>query len=335
MAVTQKMIADLAGVARQKISEYLKNPDTPHLSREKKELIGRLLREKGYYPNFAARRLRGLPDFQIGIIMRDQQLYLEHAIFSHLIPLLEKSGYRILLVKRETFTNATFNEMAQRGVRGLIFMVPCEVDYSLATMPCIAMTQLTDLPEVVTDFRLAGCEAVKHFYQHGHRKIAYVQHKFDPKVLRGQGYAEQMERLGLEPRTLFGRTAGELAEPLNRAVDEGYTAFFCINDFAAALVIHLLQRKGIRIPEEVAVIGFDGLLLCHLTMPSIATFLPKVQTLSELAIQNLLNWIKTGKKAKSVYVPAVFCPGGSCGCENGDPLDDIDSYNPTFVLKSL
>ena len=100
-------------------------------------------------------------------------------------------------------------------------------------------------------------------------------------------------------------------------------------------MIHLLQRKGIRIPEEAAVIGFDGLLLCHLTMPSIATFLPKVQTLSELAIQNLLNWIKTGKKAKSVYVPAVFCPGGSCGCENGDPLDDIDSYNPTFVLKSL
>lgn len=335
MAVTQKMIADLAGVARQKISEYLKNPDTPHLSREKKELIGRLLREKGYCPNFAAQRLRGLPDFQIGIIMRDQQLYLEHAIFSHLIPLLEKSGYRTLLVKRETFTNATFNEMAQRGVRGLIFLVPCEVDYSLATMPCIALTQLTDLPEVVTDFRLAGCEAVKHFYQHGHRKIAYVQHKFDSKVLRGQGYAEQMERLGLEPRTLFGRTAAELAEPLNRAVDDGYTAFFCINDFAAALVIHLLQRKGMRIPEEATVIGFDGLLLCHLTTPSIATFLPKVQTLSELAIQNLLNWIKTGKKAKSIYVPAVFCPGGSCGCETADPLDDIDSYHPTFVLKSL
>lgn len=335
MAVTQKMIAELAGVARQKISEYLKNPDTPHLSREKKELIGRLLREKGYCPNFAAQRLRGLPDFQIGIVMRDHQLYLEHAIFSHLIPLLEKSGYRTLLIKQETFTNATFTEMAQRGIRGLIFLVPCKVDYSLAPMPCIALTQLTDLPEVVTDFHLAGREAVKHLYRHGHRKIAYVQHKFDPRLLRGLGYREQMERFGLEPRALFGHTARELEEPLARAVKDGCTAFFCTNDFSAALVIHLLQRKGIRIPEEAAVIGFDGLLFCHLTTPSIATFLPKVQTLSELAIQNLLSWIKTGKKAESVYVPAVFCPGGSCGCETGDPLDDIDSYHPTFVLKSL
>lgn len=108
---------------------------------------------------------------------------------------------------------------------------------------------------------------------------------------------------------------------LNLHREDGVTAFFCLNDFVAAAMVKSLQCAGIKVPEEAAVIGFDGLPFTEFTSPSLTTVVQPVQELARQSVKLLLEKIKNkSKKTKKeeqsapILLKPYLLVGESCGC---------------------
>jgi DNA-binding LacI/PurR family transcriptional regulator len=115
----------------------------------------------------------------------------------------------------------------------------------------------------------------------------------------------------------------------------GASAFFCINDFVAAAVMGVLQRAGIKIPEEAVVIGFDGLAFTEFTSPALTSVVQPVQELAVESVKLLLNKLKgVEPESKGKLIKPYLLHGGSCGCDK-HLLQNIASTGSRFSLDYL
>ena len=93
------------------------------------------------------------------------------------------------------------------------------------------------------------------------------------------------------------------------------TAFICTNDYIAARLSRLLQNHGIRVPEDAAVTGFDGMAFTEYTTPTITTIRADPAEIAEAAVDLLLARMKDPDLPASIRMPVHFHCGESCGCK--------------------
>ena len=176
------------------------------------------------------------------------------------------------------------------------------------------------------DYRLAMYMAARHLIQMGHRRIGrFCFHT--PWPTRDEGFAQAMAEanLTLPDRWLFDCDFDGILAARQSALswldrtDELPTAVCCDNDAYAVALMQALNERGLRVPEDVSVIGNDGNVYSHCTSPLLTTVSIRPLEVGRVCAQTLLNLLKTpGQAGREIKVSPEFQPGGTVKRMNMD-----------------
>jgi sigma-B regulation protein RsbU (phosphoserine phosphatase) len=195
-------------------------------------------------------------------------------------------------------------------------------------LPMIGITQVASLPSVVVDNEVGMREVVRHFVEvHGYRRIAFICGPMDSEEakLRYQAYADVLAEhdIPLDPDLVapgtFNTDSGRDAIPLlldERGVE--FEAIVAANDLMAFGALTALEERGIRIPEDVAVAGFDDTKEAAASTPSLTTVRQPVHQLGDASIKTMLKLLAGEQVPDQVVLPTALVVRRSCGCV--DPL---------------
>jgi LacI family transcriptional regulator len=266
------------------------------------------VRELGYRPNSLARGLRRRETRTIGLIVPDNA----NPFFADLARAIEDvgftEGYSVILCNsdRSDAKEAAYVEvLLSKQVDGLILASASSRPEALrqillAGVPVVVLPgELSDVPVdvVMTDDEPAGAIAAEYLLRLGHRRIGCITGPRDTSASAGRvaGFRRALQRAGvkLAPEATVrgdfrveGGQAG-MAELLRR--DLGLTAIFAANDMMAIGALAALRRAGLRAPEDVSLIGFDGIALGAAVTPPLTTVAQPLAILGQTAVHVLLD----------------------------------------------
>ena len=285
---TMKDVAQLAGVSTATVSRALMNPEKVSASTRKR--VEDAVLEAGYSPNSLARNLRRNESKTIVTIVPD----ICDPYFTEIIRGIEdaamENGYLVLLGdsgqqrKRESsFINLVFTKQAD-GMLLLGTDLPFDVSKSEQknlpplVMACEYAPEL-ELPTVHIDNLTSAFEIVNYLTQLGHKRIAQISgpDKAAPCQFRHQGYHQARRRAGITMNTAFCTTSdfsfegGAKALRKLLSLPEQPTAIFCHNDMMAIGAIQEAKRLGLRIPQDLSIVGFDDIQFSQYCDPPLTT----------------------------------------------------------------
>jgi LacI family transcriptional regulator, repressor for deo operon, udp, cdd, tsx, nupC, and nupG len=318
-------IARQAEVSEATVSRVLN--DRPGVSADTRQAVLTALDVLGYErPERLRKRSAGL----VGLIVPE----LENPIFPAFAQVIEsalaQTGFTPVLCTQTPggVTEDEYVEMLlDRQVSGIVFVAGLHADttadderYQRLTarpLPIVLINGYTasiDVPFVSCDDRLAAELAVGHLTTLGHRRIGLISgpDRFRAVQRKLDGYRVAMRReLGLQPHeldeltalTLFGVEGGEVAA--GQLLDRGVTGIVCGSDLMALGAIRAARRRGLGVPRDVSVIGFDDSPLIAFTDPPLTTLRQPVSAMGFAAVRALVDEIHGYGAPHSEY---VFAP---------------------------
>ncbi|WP_309081247.1 LacI family DNA-binding transcriptional regulator [Zhihengliuella sp.] len=318
MAVTLHDVARRAGVSIKTVSNVIN--DRPNVGKTTRALVQAAVEELGYTPNLTARGLRSgrkgaialaVPDLALSYFAELAAAVIEAAEAAGVVVLIEQTG-----ASREREV-ALLKSPRLNMTDGLIFsplgMGQDDVDALRVDYPLVVLGErVFDAPaDHVTMHNVAGARAAtEHLVSTGRRRIAVVGAHAGEVVgsagLRLAGYREGLEAAGVafDPELigyseLWHRADGAnvMRELLARGVE--FDAVFGLNDTLALGAMRVLQEAGLRVPEDVAVIGFDDLDEAPYAIPSLSTVDPGRGWIARTAVSLLLQRIESGGGAST------------------------------------
>jgi len=185
-------------------------------------------------------------------------------------------------------------------------------------VPIVQTMDVADAPidlNIGLDHGAAGAAAVRYLHDLGHRKIAHLTARGDPRARRRHaGYRRAMDELGLptdglvalSPRPSDIAMGGELfAQVLTAHPD--VTAVFTCNDDLAIGTLFECQRRGLRVPEDLAIVGFNDLDFCVATVPTLTSVSTERQQMGTWAAESILELLRgSGKRPKQTRIDVGF-----------------------------
>jgi len=328
--VTIKDVARRAGVSVATVSRVLNKsgPVSPEASVRIHEAAAAL----DYVPHGGARSLITSKTSTIGVLLPD----LYGGFFSEMIRGIDQTaqqhGYHLLL--SGSHNRRTEMEAAMRAMRGrtdgLIAMSP---HFDAATLvenlpPSLPVILLScegkdDEYQVIAIDNVGGAEAMtRHLLQLGHRRIAMVMGEkghFDTGE-RLLGFRRALEGAGIVPRPEyeaqgdFSEASGHRAVQELLALPERPTAIFCANDSMAIGGLCAVHDAGLRVPEDVTVVGFDDIPLAHYMSPPLSSVHVPVFEMGERAVTRLIAALKGEpiSERRDVRLPTRLVVRSSC-----------------------
>jgi LacI family transcriptional regulator len=317
MTVTLKDIAKALDVSPATVSRALKNDSRIRV--KVRERVTSMARRLGYRPNLLARGLVSNRTHAIGYIVDN----LSWSFFSELAERVQitaeefaYSTYIYSCLKSPQKEREGIDGFLSRGVDGLLVSatespenVPVYRELSKANFPIVIFNDLPDLEvdSVVTDNYEGATKAMRHLYELGHREISFIGPKENTtfKTQRLAGYRDFLERNGLPAREDLVQ-CGE-ADPMYgyRAVQEVMgarrkpTAVFVHNDTLAMGVYRAIHEMGLRIPDDLSVVGYDNLDSCQFMYPPLTTVEFPIRQLARTGVELLMKRITETKKKSS------------------------------------
>ena len=303
-------VAGLAGVSMKTVSNVVH--DYKHVSAKTRERVQRAIEELGYRPNMMGRRLATGKTGLIALSFADVTI----PYFAELARVVSEKaavhGYRVLL---EETLGTLEGERAVVGsseaglVDGILFqpsvMSSSEIAQHRGDLPIVTLGEspapLT-LDRVMIENVAAAREVTSHLIQMGRRKIGFVGHEINglsaTSTQRLTGYQEALEHANalVDPSLLFASdaiSAAGAAAAVGKALDSGIQidGLVCRDDLAAIGALRALQERGLRVPEDVAVTGWDNIHLSAVMFPSLTTIAPNLDLLAERALELLMERI--------------------------------------------
>ena len=188
---------------------------------------------------------------------------------------------------------------------------------------------------ILADRTADAYEATMHLVGHGHRRIAYIASPADSSSnLLGAGYARALadadipadDRL-VAPVPDFSLEAGSKAAAQLLLADEPPSAIFCAGDILALGAISAIQERGLRVPQDVAVMGYGEIPFARLAAPSLSTVRLPADSLGFEAIRTLRQAIQEGEPQPPVTVATALVTRESCSCANrsGGPAETMST----------
>lgn len=310
MGARLKDVADRAGVSVKTVSNVVNG--YAHVSPAMRARVQAAIEELGYRPNLSARSLRrGRSDIIALAVPHLQEAYFAE-LAGAVISAAERRGITVLVDQTDGVRER--EQLALSGIRphlidGLL-LSPLAVDVADlqhrddATPLVLLGERISDSPydHVAIDNVAAARAATEHLVALGRRRIAAIGTQVEDAGhtgrLRARGYREAMTAAGLplppeQPGSVSGFTRADGAAAMNRLLDlpEPPDAVFCFNDLLALGALNAMHRRGVRVPEDVAVVGVDDIEEARFSSPSLTTVAPDKQHLAELALDALLNRI--------------------------------------------
>ncbi|WP_046179532.1 LacI family DNA-binding transcriptional regulator [Domibacillus tundrae] len=300
-------VAKLSGLSKTTVSRVINNH--AYVSEEKRTLVLKAMEELDYYPNPAARRLRGQLTTTIGVVVPK----IINPFFAYLVDAIEqaayKNGYQVMIFQSNedrTKELSFLNLLKTKQVDGII-MTAIENDWK-AVEPftkygpivlCNEYINEPTVPIVRLDQFKGTYLGIKHLIEKGHRKIAYctgglfAEEGKDKD--RNRGYQKAMGEAGItvNPNWIFvdRHTIEDGKHVLKNVLemDDRPTAVFTGSDEIAAGMIAEANEQGIDIPGDIAIIGFDDQPLAELISPKLTTVRQPVDQMGEKAAEVIIN----------------------------------------------
>jgi DNA-binding LacI/PurR family transcriptional regulator len=325
--VTLKEVARHLGLSPAAVSLVLNRaPAGDAIPDETKERIFAAARELAYRPNYFARSLRSRRSFSVGVLVPEISEPYAAEVMSGIESHLLAEGYHYLVTSHRRSTAPLLAEslelLEHRAVEGLI-LVATQI-HEAPRLPAVVVSGHTPLPgvtNVVLDHDRAARETLGHLRALGHRRIAFF--KGQPGSAdtddRWRAILEAAAALGLEVRReltlqLSGEEAEEVFSPQDGYV-EGYTygrqllargarftALFAFDDVSAIGATRAFLDAGLRVPEEVSVVGFDDIQSAAFQNPTLTTVRQPLREMGETAARLLLQRLRAGAPTAGNFV---------------------------------
>lgn len=332
--MTIKDIARLSGYAVGTVSRVLNGH--PSVSDAARERILAVVEEQGFQLNSNAKHLKQNHSSGVALIIKGSNNMLFAAILEHIQALIRDSGHPSMVYYLGEDDNEVEHALLvcrERHPLGILFLGSnlkfFQARFQEIQIPCVLVTNsaaglgFDNLSSVSTDDARAARQAVTHLMDLGHREIAVLGGFTDvPNAARTRlqgvrkAFTERGMTLDLDRQfeaTYFSLTGGY--DAMGRLLErmESLTAVFAMSDVQAIGAIRALRDRGLRVPEDISVIGFDGIALGDYVTPRLTTVRQDEQLLARRGVALLLQQIQTGDSPVHELVPYTFVPGESAG----------------------
>lgn len=332
--ITLKDVAARCGYSTAAVSKALNGRSD--INKATARYIREVARDMGYIPNTAARTLITNSSMSIGLLfyLRSATIW-EHEYFasiaSSIQEVMEKEGYDIspVNIARKSVVGSCADYCRHRNYDGAVVMSADNEARELTEF--VASSQ--SLPMVMIDAWLPGRSAVISdnytgtrdlvFYAHkkGHRRIAFIHGEKNTSVTQSRikGFLDACRDLYLPVSERYLKSAGyrdvdKTAQAFTglMSLPEPPSCILCPDDYAALGAYNRAREMGLSIPEDISLMGYDGIPLAHALSPNLTTLRQDSPAIGRQAAQMLLDLIKEARTpCRQVYLPGSIIKGGS------------------------
>jgi len=310
MPITMDDVAKSAGVALSTVSRALS--DNPRVNITTRERIKKLAREMGYVPSAIARGLATQRTFSLGVVVRD----IVDPFLAELVRLMDmhalELGYSLILSHAgndERRELAAIHILRQKRVDAIIMPDSSVSDSFLSRVadhgiPVVLLNRMSYPYSIGIDHIAAGEMAANHLLDLGHRRVAYIgglRCKAESDD-RQKGYERALAIRGLVvDRALIALgdswpEGGQICMRQFLNLEHPPTAVFCFNDLTALGAIGAIHSAGLRVPQDISVVGFDDITLASFLHPPLTSIAQDKEQMAKLAVE-MANALATGKPA--------------------------------------
>lgn len=343
MKVTIKDVAREANVSIATVSRVINGKD--RVKKATRLKIEEAIKKLNFRPDQAARTMIMKETKTIGLVV--PVLANEYwARFSEVIQgALWEEGYTLITGIDNTDPEkhkAVLNIFQERKVDGVILGGPFRDFikeyiriFEQGELPLVSLSSISPNINCVTNDNLQGAmEAVQHLTTLGHKSIAYIGSALTTTTEREMGYRNSLMMKGIKVNEAiimntndivhdFSRYGYEAAQQLIQS-KETFTAVFCATDLMAIGAMKAFGEAGIKVPEQMAVVGYDDISMANLYQPSLTTIKQPIQEMGKAAVNLLLDLIHDTDEsiAKKITFPVQLVIRESCGAKQ---IRDVDS----------
>lgn len=330
-------VARLAEVSRSTVSHVLNRRDSGiPISPATRDRVLEAARQLGYYPNAAARSLRRQRAGVVGLAVHETAASLtDDAFLPHVIrgigSVFGQAGLKLIVEIADANRPDPYVGLIREGrVDGMIFASPHADDDEVRRLLAEGVPLVrwggppgSDVPAVDIDNVAAGRLAVDHLLGLGHRRIACITNE-PPETAtssahRLRGYRAALEGAGLafdERLVRHGHQdapSGDVAMRSLLAEAEPPSAVFVASDEVAFGALGTARSLGIRIPHDLALVGFDDLPTAAYVQPPLTTIHVSAREIGATAARMFVEILETGRRPDSVILPTELVVRESCG----------------------
>ena len=317
-----KDMAKVLGVSIPTVSRALK--DSPEISRELCEKVKQLARKMNYRPNPFAISLRHNAPCIIGVIVPNIVTHFFSSILSGIEDAAVENGYFVIITtSHEDYENEKRNveNLINMRVEGIIACLSQEtVNYdhfsalSNINMPLVLFDRvcLTErFPTVVADGAVAAQKATQHLLDSGSKRVAFIggANHLDIVKRRKHGYLEALRenKIPINKDLVVCRKIdyeeGKIATEMLLSLPEPPDAILAMNDTLAFAAMEVIKQHGLRIPQDVALIGFTDEMHANFVEPKLSAVSHQTYLMGKTACQLLIQRIKGDETIRQVVIP--------------------------------
>lgn len=335
--MTIKDIARMSGVGVATVSRVLNNH--PDVSEDTRRKVMAVVEEQGFQPNNNARRLKQQTSASIAVIVKGTM----NMLFADLVERCQQ-----LLQDAERYASVYYldedaNEVAyaarlcrERKPLGILFLGGdlefFQAEFGHITVPCVLLTNsaqelpFPNLSSLTTDDEEAAYRVVRYLADQGHRNIGLVGGNWSCTQIsyrRVLGCQRAFDELSLpfdarrcEPCRYSFSDAYDTTKRLLERCPE-LTALFCVSDVMAMGAIRAIRDLGRRVPEDISVVGYDGIPLSRFSVPRLTTVRQDTQQLARQGVDLLLRNLQRSRPPVHGVVPFQLIAGESVAPPRG------------------
>ncbi|MEV4141980.1 LacI family DNA-binding transcriptional regulator [Dactylosporangium sp. NPDC049742] len=299
-------VARLAGVSHQTVSRVLN--DSPDVSAKTRERVLQAVRQLRYRPNAMARGLAGRRSRIVGVVSFDTRLYGPASTLLGVERAARSAGYGVSIAMLERLDDAgvrsAIGTLIQQAVAGIVVIAPhLAAAAALRNLPdgmaavVAEMEPGTGVPSISVDQVTGARIAVEHLLALGHRHVVHLSGPGDRLESHGriQGWREALRDAGLvAPEPITGDWSAHCgySAGLRLAADPCVTAVFAGNDQMALGLMRAFDERGVRVPHDVSIVGFDDIPEAEFLCPPLTTIRQDFDEVGRRCIAALLRLVE-------------------------------------------
>ncbi len=319
MTVTIKDIAKLANVSHTTVSRALNN--SPFINEETKNRIVEIANQLNYVPNYNAKSLVLNKSYNIALFFSSISNGTSPSFFYEIVEganSVIKESYNLVVRGIDDYNN--FAEINKRRFDGIILVSQSESDnlfiYDVIRKEIPLVVINRDIPEdyivnILSNDEKGAYDAIEYLIKNGHSDIAIIEGKknFKSTIYRKEGYIRALLDNNIQLKNeymvqgQYDIESGYSCMKNLLALDKVPTAVFCSNDDMAVGAMKAVIEKGLKVPEDISIIGFDDSVVCDYVTPSLTTVKKHSRELSVKGTDKLLTIIENKDASeKKIYI---------------------------------
>jgi len=302
-------VAKLAGVSPITASRAIRG--VGYVSEAARARIMEAAAQLNYTPDPLARRMRGDKSNLIGVFVNNYGSLVLHELIKAISDEARRKGFDLIVFNAERFDRPgrmETSDMLSKLCDGLLLLLPNHSDGYLDVIekqgfPCVLVNfdaREMNLPVVVAENRIGARTGVEHLLALGHRRIGFIAGTggTGQSAERQKGYADALQAAGLplDPALMaeggFVQEGGYAAAERLLALAERPSAIFCANDEMAFGAIDAINSKGLKVPADISVMGFDDIATSKFVYPTLTTIRQPFVEMAARAVSEVVEIIQ-------------------------------------------